>query len=193
MTLKVIFSVISGLIFIFAFIPYIQAILRRDAVPRKATWLVWAVGDIIVLTGMLSKHTVSGLMIGATLGATIVFLLSLKYGEKGWGVRDKVCLFLSGLAITLWIDFNNSNLGIALSLVGLAIAAWPTYCSAWQKPENEDSRAWILFNVSNVFGILAIPSLTFANIAPPLAFVAIDVPMLFLLFVRPRLKKPLAT
>lgn len=186
---KVILSVLSGLVFIFAFFPYIRAIVRQQTSPRKATWLVWAAGDIIILAGMIAKHTVSGLMIGAVLGATTTFILSLKFGEPGWTKRDKVCLALSGMAIALWICFQDSNVGIALSLVGLAIAAWPTYVSAWQKPENEDLKGWILFNTSSILGVLAIPRLTFADVAPALAFFLIDVPMLYLLLVRPYLRK----
>ena len=123
MTLSIILSVLSGLVFIFAFFPYIKAILRKETSPRKATWLVWATGDIIIFTGMLAKGTISGLITAATIGATTVFILSLKYGESGWSKRDKICISLSAFAIVLWIYFGESNAGIALSLVALAIAA----------------------------------------------------------------------
>ncbi|MEK7610505.1 MAG: hypothetical protein AAB468_02035 [Patescibacteria group bacterium] len=185
MSIKVILSTCSGLVFIIAFFPYIRAIVRRETSPRKATWLVWAVGDIIILTGMIAKGTVSGLMIGAVLGATSTFLLSLKFGEPGWSARDKVCISLSGIAIVLWLYFGDSNFGISFSLLALTIAVWPTYVSAWNKPENEDKRGWILFNLANVFAVLAIPRWTFADVAPPFTFMAIDIPMLYLLFVRP--------
>ena len=184
MSIKVILSTCSGLVFILAFFPYIRAIVRRETSPRKATWLVWAVGDIIILTGMIAKGTVSGLMIGAVLGATSTFLLSLKFGEPGWSARDKVCISLSGIAIVLWLYFGDSNFGISFSLLALTIAVWPTYVSAWRRPENEDKRGWILFNLANVFAVLAIPEWTFADVAPPFIFMAIDIPMLYLLFVR---------
>lgn len=186
-----VFSVLSGFVFVLAFFPYLRAIVRHETKPRKVTWLVWALGDIIILVGMLAKHTISGLMIAAVLGATTTFVLSLKHGESGWNKRDKICLSLSLLAITLWIYFGESNLGIGFSLLALMIAAWPTYVSAWQRPENEDQKAWILFNLANVFGALAIPRLAFADVAPPFTFMAIDVPMLYLLFVRPRRRQVL--
>lgn len=87
-SIKVVLSVLSGLVFIGAFFPYILAIVKGGASPRKATWMVWATGDIIILIGMMVKQTTSGLMIAAVLGATTVFLLSLKYGEPGWNKRD---------------------------------------------------------------------------------------------------------
>lgn len=184
MSIKVILSTCSGLIFILAFFPYIRAIVRGETSPRKATWLVWTVGDIIILTGMIVKGTVSGLMIGAVLGATTTLVLSLKYGESGWTRRDKVCISFSGLAIALWLYYGDSNFGIAFSLLALAIAVWPTYVSAWHKPENEDRRGWVLFNLANVFAVFGIPYWTFADAAPPSTFMVIDVPMLYLLFLR---------
>jgi hypothetical protein len=188
MSFKAFLSVAAGLVFIFAFYPYIKAIVKRETSPRKATWLVWATGDVIVLAGMLANHTVSGQLVGAVIGATTTFILSVKFGEPGWTRRDKVCLSISALAIVLWQYFGESNLGIAFSLLSLCIAAWPTYVSAWEKPENEDKQAWIWFNISSVLALLAIPRLTFADAAAPIVFMAIDAPMLYLLFVRPTLQ-----
>jgi len=180
-------SVLSGIVILIAFFPYIRAIVRKETSPRKATWLVWAAGDWIVLSGMLAKGTISGLIAAACLGATTIFFLSLRYGEPGWSNRDKICLSLSGLAIVLWQYFGESNLGIAFSLLSLAVAAWPTYVSAWERPQNEDAKGWIIFNISSFLGVLAIGHLTFADVAPPAAFMLIDSPMLYLLFVRPAL------
>lgn len=180
-----ILSLLSGVVFIIAFIPYIGAILRGEARPRKATWLVWAVGDWIILIGMATKGTTSGLIIAACFGATCLFLLSLWYGDAGWENRDRVCLTLSGVAILLWLYFGESNLGIMFSLLSLAIAAWPTYVSAWRRPENEDAKGWVIFNISSLLAVLAIPRATIADVAPPVTFMLIDLPMLYLLLVRP--------
>lgn len=188
-TLQTFLSVCSGIIFVVAFFPYVRAILRKETSPRKATWLVWALGDIIILTGMIVKGTVSGLMVAAVAGATTVFILSLIFGESGWKTRDKVCVILSLMAIGLWLYFGDSNIGIGLSLTALAIAVWPTYVSAWEKPENEDKKTWVLFNLANIFAVLAIPSWTFADASSPFTFMAIDVPMLYLLFIRPNTQK----
>lgn len=100
-----------------------------------------------------------------------------------------MCITLSGIAIALWLYFGESNLGIGFSLLALYIAVWPTYVSAYENPANEDRRAWVLFNLANFLAVLAIPSMTFTNVAPPFTFMAIDLPMLYLLFARPSLSK----
>jgi hypothetical protein len=189
-SLKTIISIASGFVFIFAFWPYLRATIQKDATPRKATWFVWALGDIIILFGMIAKGTISGLIVGAVLGASLTFILSLKYGEKGWNTHDKVCVALALFAIGLWIYFGDSNIGIAFSLLALWIAAWPTYLSAWGNPENENKSAWVWFNISSTLAVLAIPHLTFADAAAPIMFLVIDSPMLFLVVFRKVKQKP---
>jgi hypothetical protein len=193
MPIKTVLSIVSGIVLLIAFIPYIKAIVRRETSPRKATWLIWASCDIIILAGMLVQHKVNGLLVGAVFGASTTFVLSLLYGEKGWTKRDKVCITLATLAIVLWRYFGDSNVGIALSSTALFIAAWPTYLSAWERPENEDRKAWVIFNASSLLGVLAIPHLTFADAVPPIVFLTIDCPMLYLIFVRPYFARNAAT
>lgn len=189
MPVKTVLSIASGIVLIFAFVPYIKAIVQGETRPRKATWLIWASCDIIILAGMIVQHKVNGLLVGAVLGASTTFVLSLLYGEKGWARRDKICITLATLAIVLWKYFEDSNVGIALSSTALFVAAWPTYVSAWERPENEDRIAWAIFNISSSLGVLAIPQLTFGDAVPPIVFLTIDCPMLCLVFVRPYFQK----
>lgn len=179
------FSFLSALVFVAAIVPYIAAIVMGKAKPRKATWLVWATGDWIILVGMITKETYNGLIMAACGGATAIVILSFIYGERGWVTRDKVCLSLSAVAIALWIYFGESDWGIAFSSLSLAIAAWPTYVSAWINPNNESGQGWILFNLASLLGVLAIRRATFADIVPPTVFLLIDLPMLYLIFGRP--------
>ena len=187
MSLNNIFSILAGLLFLFAFFPYVRSIVVGKTVPKKVTWLIWALNDVIVLSGMFLTGKVNGLIVGATLGAVIVFCLSIKKGENGWDVRDKLCVTISLMAI-VGSFFSTKNVGIALSLSALFIAAWPMYVSAWKCPEKEDAKSWVIFNTANLFGVLAISSMTFASVAPPVMFVVIDSTMLYLLLVRPRLR-----
>lgn len=184
-----VFSFVSAIVFVAALLPYIAEVAIGQARPRKATWLVWATGDWIILAGMLAKGTYNGLIIAACFGATAIFILSLLKGEKGWTKHDKMCLALSGVAILLWQYFGDSNWGIAFSSLSLVIAAWPTYVSAWERPENESANGWILFVYSSALGVLAIRQAAFADIVPPTTFLVIDLPMMYILFIRPYHRK----
>ena len=126
MSLYNISSFLAGFLFLFAFFPYVKAIVKGNASPKKATWLIWALNDIIVVAGMAAEGRFNGLIAGATIGATTVFFLSLRKGESGWKPLDIVCVCMSIVAIvaSFLVDVN---IGIALGLSSLFIAAVPTY------------------------------------------------------------------
>lgn len=185
MTRSYVLFVVSGMFFFIAFLPYIRAIRRKKISPRKATWLVWFLSDVIILSGMIAKGTINGIMVVAVFGAGTTFLLSWIYGEAGWNRRERVCITFSGLAIALWLYFGESNLGIAFSLLSITIAAWPTFVSAFHTPERENRTAWILFNIANILALLAIPDFTFADVGQPVTFAVIDGIIFYLVVVRP--------
>ncbi len=179
-------SVISGVLFFVAYVPYIRAILNRKATPSKASWIIWASIDIITVAGMFAKHTLNGQIIGAALGSVMVAFLTLKYGEPGWTKLDKFCLFGALLGIVLWLTFDNPVLAIMTSMTMVFIGGIPTLKSAWRDTNNEDPVAWTLFWLSCVVAMFAIPRWTLADAAQPITFTVFETIMMYLLFIRPR-------
>jgi len=62
-----ILSALSGILFCLAFVPYALAILGRDirfhaikpAKPEKASWIIWASLDTIIVAGMFAKDAIN--------------------------------------------------------------------------------------------------------------------------------------
>jgi len=193
--MKSIFSVIAGLLFIGAFIPYILAILRDKHLPpgaegktepSKVTWIIWASLDSIVLVGMYFKETINGQIIGAVLGAWIVVIFAVRYGESKWSKLDKWCLGGAVLGIFLWKIFKEATFGIMISLGVIFIGFIPTLKSAWKDPGREDKLAWTIFWTSCVYAVLAIPKWTLADAAQPITFFVIETIMMYILYIRHR-------
>ena len=179
-------SILAGLLFVAAFVPYIRAILRKETKPAKASWLIWASLDTITLAGMFFKDTVNGQILGAVLGAWVVAVLALKYGTPGWTKLDKSCLGGAVLGIVLWQVFNDPIFGIVTSVSVVFLGSIPTFTSAWKDPSRENKLAWIIFWVSCVCAVIAIPHWTLADATQPITFFAIETIMMYILFVRPR-------
>lgn len=176
-------SIISGVLFMIAFIPYIRAIRRGETKPAKAnTWPV-------LTMRMASKHTLNGQIIGAVAGAWTVALLALKYGTPGWTRLDKFCLSGAVLGIVLWQTFSDPVLAIVTCAATLVLAAIPTFISAWRDPGKENRTAWMIYFLSCVAAIPAIPKWTLADAAQPVAFTFIETTMVVLLFVVPPVKR----
>lgn len=185
--MKEIFSVIAGLLFVGAFVPYIRAILQKETKPAKASWLIWASLDTITLAGMFFKDTVNGQILGAVLGAWVVAVLALKYGTLGWTKLDKFCIGGAVIGIVLWQVFNDPVFGIITSLIVIFLGSIPTFTSAWRDPSRENKLAWTIFWISCVCAIIAVPQWTLADAAQPITFLVIETVMMYILFVRPRL------
>jgi hypothetical protein len=176
-------SVIAGLLFVIAFVPYILAIVRKTARPAKASWISWATLDTITLAGMFAKDTLNGQIIGAVAGAWIVAILSMRFGTPGWTKLDKFCLAGAVLGIALWAIFKNPVLGIITSLCVVFIGSIPTFVSAWKNPKNENRIAWTIFWISCVAAFFGIPKWTLADASQPITFLSIETIMMFLLYV----------
>jgi len=167
-------TTLSGLLYIAGFVPYIVAILRGKATPQKSTWIVWSTLDLAALTAeMVSGHT-SGTIIAGTVGASIVAILALIKGDKGWTKLDRFCLSSAVVGIVLWQLTNNENVGLIITLVVMLIATSATLRSAWKNPADENLLAWLLYVSGCVFGLLSVSQLTISTAAQPIVFTLID-------------------
>lgn len=188
MAFKTVLSIVAGVLFIAAFVPYIRAILCDETKPVKATWLIWASLDSITIAGMYAEGTVNGQILGAVCGAWTVAMLSLNYGTPGWTKLDKFCLGGAVLGIVLWQVFSNPVLGITTSLSVVFLGSIPTFSSAWKDPSGEDRTAWTIFWLSCVAAVIAVPQWTLADAAQPITFFLIESIMMYILYFRPRLQ-----
>ena len=168
------------------FIPYIRAILRKETKPAKASWIIWASLDYIVLAGMIAAHTVNGQIIGAVTGATIVIGLAMKYGSTGWTKTDTFCLIGAVTGVMLWFIFSNPVFGIMISCAVAFIGSFPTFLSAWKDPSREDKLAWTIFWISCVCAVIAVPQWTLADAAQPTTFFIIETSMMYILYFHTR-------
>ena len=188
MEVQEIFSVVAGILFFAAFLPYIYSIVKGETKPTKASWIIWASLDTITLAGMAAKNSLNGQIIGAVAGAWIIAALAMKYGVPGWTRLDKLCLGGAILGIALWAIFNSPVMGLVTSVSVVFLGAFPTFASAWRNPSQESKLAWTIFWVSCVFAVMAIPKATFQDAMQPVTFFVIESTMMFLLYIKPRLE-----
>lgn len=184
MNIKNVLSVFSGILFAIAYIPYIRTILNGKTRPSKASWIIWASLDVIVLAGMIAKHSLNYQIATAVIGSSIVAILSLKYGTSGWTKLDKLCLTGAILGVILWLTFDNPLFGILTSLGIMFIGSIPTFVSAWRDASREDKPAWTMFWISCVFALLAVPAWTVADAAQPITFFTVQTVMMYILYIK---------
>ena len=184
-------SLVSGILFVLGFFPYILGILKKTAVPSKASWIIWAALDVITIYSMWLENCINGQIVGAVIGAMIVAILSLSYGKSGWTTLDKVCICgaIAGIAIMMF----NPQAALLVSLFTMILGALPTFSDAWCTPEKMGKAAWIVWLFSCWCAMCSIPHWTIEDAAQPITFLFNNSVMIYLVFVRPHLGKSTRT
>lgn len=187
MTLHTFLSAATLVLCLFAFMPYVWEIIRKNNPkrPQKVTWIIWATLDWITLASMYAKDSVNAQIVASALGATTVTILALLYGTSEWEPAEILCLAGAVLGLTLWAITRNANVGILVSLFCVLGGSIPTIIETWLNPASESRVAWGFFFLACIPAVLDIPKWTLEDAAQPLTFTFIETVMVMLLFVRP--------
>ncbi len=180
-------NVLSGILFLVAFVPYIIAILHGETIPSPVSWTIWASVDTLALIAMKKEGAMSGQLTGAVLGAWVVTVFALIFGRPEMGSIEWVSITGALAGVLLWWKTGNAVLAIICSQIAVLAGAVPTIVGAYVNPTHEDPVAWSIWLLSCVFAFLAIKKWNTANVLQPLAFIIIDIMMFVLVVIRPAL------
>ena len=162
MNIKLVFVILSSLIGISCFIPYIQDIFRGITKPHSYSWLIWT---ILQITGAIAMVS-SGAGIGATslvIGAILccfVFTLSIFYGTNNIKIFDIVCLIGALLAIIIYFFIHDALFSIIVVTITDIIGFLPTLRKSYEEPKTETPLTYILSSISSFFALGALSLFT---------------------------------
>lgn len=191
------FGIISGLLVILGFVPYIKFIIQNrhtenDGKPVKITWLIWAMNDTIIIIGMYVTKTLNLQISAAVVCAWVLVVLAFLYGSPGWKKIDIFCALGAMLGIFLWFEFDNPTYSIIASNAVLIIGGIPTFISTYQNPERENRFAWTIWFTSCLFALAVIEKWDWNNASQPISFFIIEATEVVLLWIVPRFRmKPI--
>lgn len=158
MDVKLFFGIISSVLAVICFAPYIKDILSRKTEPHRYSWLVWAILQTVGVMAQLKEGAGYGawaLAIGAVFCFSI-FLLSFKYGTKNISKFDVGCLVASLGAIIIYFLISNPVWAvIAVSLIDF-IGFLPTFRKGYEEPFTETVSTFIMSATANVFSLIAL-------------------------------------
>jgi hypothetical protein len=158
MDIKILLSVISALVMIFAYFPYLRDVILLKTKPHSYTWLIWIITQGTALAGMWvggGRWGLLSLLVGTIL-VGVVFLFSLKYGTKNITKEDTIILIFAICAILVWWQLDKPLLSIIMVTLIDILGYVPTFRKSYFEPQSETLSAWFWFIVSNIFAILAL-------------------------------------
>ena len=182
-----IFGIAAPIVSLIAFIPYFISILKGKTKPSSASWWTWAILiSVITVSSWASGAPWQVLLLPAWLcfSQLAVAILSIKFGDNKWDLRNKLCVLLAILGILLWYFTGNPLLALGLSIIADLFASIPNFRHISLNPEQEDRLAWTIGWMSAVFEILAIKEWNFVSSGWAIYFLLVESLILYFLYRR---------
>jgi hypothetical protein len=177
-------GIIAGVLSLFAHLVYVKSILSGNTRPNRATWWVLTlIGTIITLSYYAegARNTI-WLPAGYTLGALLIALLSLRYGEGKWEKLDKWCLFIAIISALIWYISKSAILTLIINVAMDFIGLVPTIKKSYLRPWSEDRSAWAIESVAGILNVLAINRWTFGIAFYPIYLLTLNGMITILLY-----------
>jgi len=194
MDIKIVFAIISVIIGLVGFFPYLRDVILKKTQPHEFTWLIWAITQGTATAALWvggGGVGVASIAIGTVL-VTIIFFLSLRDGKRDITRSDIVVLAMAFSAIVIWWQLDNPLAAVLLVSAIDAGGYIPTFRKSFNNPWSETALTWGAFAVASVFAIFALEGynlLTVSYLATiSLANLALFV---FLLIRRQKISRPI--
>lgn len=185
-----IFGIAAPIVSLIAFVPYFRSILKGKTKPSSASWWTWTILTfIIVISSWSSGASWQVLLLPAWLCVSqlAVSILSIKFGENKWDIRNKVCVGGAIFGILLWALTGNALLALGFTILSDLLASIPNFRHVFLNPEQEDIIAWTIGWLSAIFEIFAIENWTFASSSWALYFI-LNMTVILLFLSRRKMK-----
>jgi hypothetical protein len=162
MTLSSVFLILAVLFSLFAYVAYFRDIKNDLISPNRWSWLIWsfAVAVEAFTYEALNQDLMKSLVFFIASAACIIITL-LIWKKARWERPDWTELFTvaaSIAALVLWLNFNSALWAHWLMVLAVPIAFVPTWRNSVRKREQEDSIAWGLWTLGDLFTLFVIMS-----------------------------------
>ncbi len=155
-------EILSGtavIIALYSYIQYIRSIFVGKTEPHVFSWWIW-----VLTTGIAFFAQVAGgggwgsAQSGVTFIVCIgIAILAFRYGKIGrFDILDWWSLFLSILAIGLWLSTENPFYASLFAMLADLIGYIPTFRKVWKKPESEPTGYYLLMNVKHGLSLVSL-------------------------------------
>ena len=160
------FGYAAGMLMVVVMFPYVRSVVfTRETKLSRASWAIWGAIGIINLAAYFyagERETIWFVM-ACALNPVLLFVLSLKFGEKQWYASDTACLVLAAVALIMWKITGNPVLALAAGLTADVLGGIPTFLKVRRDPHSENLLGWLIGLAASVCNIFAVKQWTWAN------------------------------
>ena len=182
------FSIISIILLIIGYIPYISDTIKGVTRPHIFSYLLWSLTTFIIFALQLKNGGGAGAWVTFAIGCLmfIVLFLSLKNGRGDITKVDYLFLALAILTIPIWLIAKLPELSITLlvlvDLLGFIPGMRKTYCDPW----SETLSLYILNSFRYLLAVLALLSFNYITVLSPLVSLLANIIFVLIIIYRKR-------
>lgn len=171
---KLVYAVISTLILLAGYIPYIITIHKGKTKPHFYSYFSWSLTITIILFAQLASNSGYGVMplvVSSTGCIYITYLAYIKRAELTYTFSDRICLTLSLIALPIWYVTAYPLYAVLILTVNYGLSYIPTFRKTYIEPDNEDLTPHILGIITFLLSIFAIEEYNLATMVYPVSLI----------------------
>lgn len=152
-------GVMSAVLSIIAFLPYLIDTARGRTQPERATWLIWSVFSSISFASLMAERATTSLWFaGVQVAGTItVFLISISKGNRQYFCeKNSTTLAIACLGLVLWYFTANAIYALSISITISLVGGIPTILKAYRHPGSETLLTWLICSVASVLALMSV-------------------------------------
>lgn len=190
---KHLLSAVAIAITLFAFLPYIRAILHNQIKPHVFSWIIWGATTFIVFLAQLQDHGGAGawaIGVSGLITILIAVLAFLKRADVSITPLDWLFFLAALSAIPFWYVSANPLWAVVILTSVDVLGFGPTLRKSYTAPHTESVLFFALFLLRNGIVLLALENYSLTTMLFP-AVIALACLLLIVLIVYRRRRVPL--
>ncbi|MFL4470016.1 hypothetical protein ACERZ8_09105 [Tateyamaria armeniaca] len=165
------FGVVSALLSICAFLPYLRDMWTGHTRPQRASWLIWSVLGSIALASQVYEGAMQSLWFATmqVVGTVTVLALSVRWGRGVFFSKlDLYVLAASGVGLVLWALTDTAVYALAITISISLMGGCVTALKAYRDPGSETLTMWFMSCIAAWFAILSVGGTDWVLLAYPI-------------------------
>lgn len=165
--------ILSNFLSIVSTFPYLVGVVKGVIKPRIITWVIWSIltGVSCIASLFEGQFITMILLIVTTVLTSSVAILGWRHGDKQIKRLDIACFVCAIIGVIVWRLTSSPSLAVIVMLIADLMGGLPTLIHSWQKPNEEEWRAFSISAVGSLCTLIAVNSFKITAFAFPLYLV----------------------
>lgn len=133
---------------------------RKIKRPVISAWGIWLIVSLLFFLTYYDagarRETTLLAPLASLVGLSVIFIFSLRFGEKSWSWLDTKCVAMCLITVVAWQYFDSPLLGLVGACIADSMGIIPQMKKVWKEPGDEPWFPWVVFCIGSAVNFLAI-------------------------------------